>query len=260
MWKKQDREPEFVRVAKGAQLNWIHKRDDPDFFLFTLVAFCSVATAFADKLVRFRWFRNPNLKFNDGVGTLLKFIFNDRNLWRRVSHSKFSEVCVPLSCVDLTRDDDECKIRVLLVLLLKLWSGCDGPDSSLFSVMFANKNNLCLQVNQALSSYPCGLRMPPLACDRQFIEFCDWECCTILLFMACLSSIRESTDVNCSFGEYLPPPSLIYSFGFVVHCVLKLFYYLRNVSSAECSTMNWAFLLSSWTVSIYVITMSTIGT
>lgn len=60
--------------------------------LLTLVAFCSVATAFAVKLVRFRLFKKLSLKFNDGVGTLLKFIFNDRNLWRRVSRSIFSGV------------------------------------------------------------------------------------------------------------------------------------------------------------------------
>jgi hypothetical protein len=68
------------------------------------------------------------LKFNVGVGTLLKFIFNDRNLWRRVSRSMFSGVCVHLSWVWLPlRDDDENKLRdpLLLLLLLKFSIGCE---------------------------------------------------------------------------------------------------------------------------------------
>jgi hypothetical protein len=84
-----------------------------------------VATAFAERFCRFRWFKKLNLKFSDGVGTLLKFIFNDRNLWRRVSRSIFSGVCVLLSCV-CPREADENKLRLLLLLLLlKLSIGCD---------------------------------------------------------------------------------------------------------------------------------------
>lgn len=45
----------------------------------TFVAFCSVATAFADKFVRFRLFKKLSLKLMEGVGTLLKFMRNDRN-------------------------------------------------------------------------------------------------------------------------------------------------------------------------------------
>lgn len=78
--------------------------------------------------MRFRWFKKFNLKFRDGVGTLLKFIFSERSLWRRVSRSMFSGVWVLLSWVWLPRDeDDENKLRMLLLelLLLKLNRGCD---------------------------------------------------------------------------------------------------------------------------------------
>lgn len=74
-------------IHENKKKSQIHERS-----LLTLVAFCSVATAFAVKLVRFRLFKKLSLKFNDGVGTLLKFIFNDRSLWRRVSRSIFSGV------------------------------------------------------------------------------------------------------------------------------------------------------------------------
>ena len=77
-----------------------------------------------------------NLKFSDGVGTLLKFIFNDLNLWRLVSRSMFSGVWVLLSCVCPRDDDDENKLRALLplLLLLKLSIGCDVLVLMLFDL------------------------------------------------------------------------------------------------------------------------------
>lgn len=114
---------------------------------FTLVAFCSVATAFADKFVRLRWFKKPSLKFNEGVGTLLKFIFKDRNLWRRVSRSIFSGVWVLLSCVCPPREEDENRLLrafipppppppliLLLLLMLKFSKGWDVLVLMLFDL------------------------------------------------------------------------------------------------------------------------------
>lgn len=94
--------------------------------LLTFVAFCSVATAFADKFVRFRLFKKLILKFSDGVGTLLILnVFNERNFCRRVSRSILSGVCVLLSCV-CPRDDENKLLELpLLLLLLKLSKGCD---------------------------------------------------------------------------------------------------------------------------------------
>lgn len=54
--------------------------------VFTFEAFCSVATALADKFGRFLLFRKLSL------GTLLKLIFIERDLWRRVSRSILSGV------------------------------------------------------------------------------------------------------------------------------------------------------------------------
>jgi hypothetical protein len=60
----------------------------------TFVAFCSVATALADKLERFRFPRNLKLKFNDGGATLFKWILNERIFCCLVSLAIFCGVCV----------------------------------------------------------------------------------------------------------------------------------------------------------------------
>jgi hypothetical protein len=66
------------------------------------------------------------LKFSDGVGTLLKFIFSDRSLCRLVSRSMFSGVCVLLSCVWPRALDAKMFLELpLLLLLLKLSIGCE---------------------------------------------------------------------------------------------------------------------------------------
>lgn len=80
-----------------------------------------------------------------GAGTLLKFIFNDRNLWRRVSRSMFSGVCVLLSCVCPPREDDEKILRALLpllLLLLKLRWGWDVLVLMLFDLATEEKRFL----------------------------------------------------------------------------------------------------------------------
>lgn len=93
---------------------------EQDYLNITLVAFCSVATAFADKFVRFRLFRNPNW---------LILTLSDLSLCLRVSRSIFSGVCVPLSQVDpFVRPDTVNNERLPLLLLLLLLYVINGWD------------------------------------------------------------------------------------------------------------------------------------
>lgn len=62
----------------------------------TFVAFCSVATAFADKLgLLFLLLKNLRFKFKFGGVTLFRFNLNDFKLDFLVSRGILSGVCVP---------------------------------------------------------------------------------------------------------------------------------------------------------------------
>jgi hypothetical protein len=124
----------------------------------TLVAFCSVATAFADKFDRFRFPKNLRLKFNDGGATLFRWILNERIFWR-VSLAIFCGVCVLWSRVG------GCRVKIDRIPPLVIPNcGCDvlvrivGVLSSeekiiINLLMFALFQYLCALDNKRFYSY-----------------------------------------------------------------------------------------------------------